>query len=57
MDIGQDRCPLHPLVDKAIRSGILCLVHASIMAREPGPWMFLAPALSEGLARPARSGQ
>ena len=31
-----------PLVDAAIRSGILCLVHASVMAREPVPWMFLA---------------
>jgi hypothetical protein len=41
-----------PLADKAIRSGILCLVHASIMARAPVLRTFLAPALSEGTARP-----
>ena len=42
MGIGKDRCRFVPLADKANPSRILCLVQASIMAREPVPWMFLA---------------
>jgi hypothetical protein len=33
-----DACYI-PLDDKAIRYGILCLVHLSIMARGPVPWI------------------
>jgi putative transposase len=35
---------------RLVRDPVPC--PASIMARELVPWMFLAPALSEGLARP-----